>query len=102
MIKIAFRGFEAPFHEQSLLREEPLYIVPEEPSATMSARCVLLAIQIRENFDSLDACFHFSITHTIGLAGCIASRNYLVGCDCERWDRAISSRLLKKWLAAGL
>ncbi|MER9953826.1 hypothetical protein NKJ52_03105 [Mesorhizobium australicum] len=41
-------------------------------------------------FDSLDACFHFSITHTIGLAGCIASRNYLVGCDCERWDRAIN------------
>ncbi len=40
-------------------------------------------------FDSLDACFHFNITHTIGLAGCIASRNCLVGCDCERWDRAI-------------
>ncbi|MER9477278.1 hypothetical protein [Mesorhizobium sp. M0520] len=40
-------------------------------------------------FDALDACFHFSITHTIGLAGCVAARNYLVGCDCERWDRAI-------------
>ncbi|WP_150117569.1 4'-phosphopantetheinyl transferase family protein [Microvirga vignae] len=40
-------------------------------------------------FDSLDVCFHFSITHTIGLACCIASRNCLVGCDCERWDRAI-------------
>lgn len=41
-------------------------------------------------FDSIDACFHFNITHTIGLAGCIASRNCLVGCDCERWDRALN------------
>lgn len=45
-------------------------------------------------FDSPDTCLHFSITHTIGLACCIASRNCVVGCDCERWDRAVDREAL--------
>lgn len=53
-------------------------------------------------FDSLDACFHFSITHTIGLAGCVASRNCLVGCDCERWDRAIDVGVLSRLFGRGI
>ncbi|WP_139015819.1 4'-phosphopantetheinyl transferase family protein [Ensifer aridi] len=48
----------------------------------------------KPQFTSLEDSFHFSITHTKGLAGCIASRNSLVGCDCERWDRVIEPQEL--------
>jgi len=39
--------------------------------------------------ESSESCFNFSIAHTFGLACCAASLEYQVGCDCERWDRAV-------------
>ncbi|OHV78906.1 hypothetical protein LCM4579_24760 [Ensifer sp. LCM 4579] len=48
----------------------------------------------KPQFASSEDSFQFSITHTRGLAGCIASRNSLVGCDCERLDRVIEPQEL--------
>ncbi|APO69844.1 hypothetical protein IE4872_PA00099 (plasmid) [Rhizobium gallicum] len=48
----------------------------------------------KPHFDALQPCFNFSITHTRGLACCVASRNCAVGCDCERWDRTIDKEEL--------
>ncbi|MBB4233076.1 phosphopantetheinyl transferase [Rhizobium mongolense] len=33
---------------------------------------------------------NFSIAHTPGLACCVASSEYQVGCDCERWNRSLN------------
>lgn len=40
-------------------------------------------------FESRALSVNFSISHTQGLACCVASPTCVVGCDCERWDRQV-------------
>ncbi len=44
----------------------------------------------KPSLDASQECCNFSIAHTAGLACCVASSEYEVGCDCERWNRSLN------------
>ncbi len=44
----------------------------------------------KPSLDASQQCCNFSIAHTVGLACCVASSEYEVGCDCERWNRSFN------------